>query len=95
MNKKLISKLKELKPIIKERYGVDRLAVFGSQARSDYSSQSDIDIVIFSMKTKSFDLFMDLKYFLEKQLDKKVDLGFYSSMKNFIKQEIDKDMIYV
>jgi hypothetical protein len=87
--------LKKLKPVIEREYGVEKFAVFGSQTRNDYTEKSDVDIAIVSMKKKSFDNFMDLKYFLESKLDQKVDLGFYDSMKNFIKNEIKKDMIYV
>ena len=37
MNKNLIGKLRELKPILKEEYGLEEFALFGSQARGDYT----------------------------------------------------------
>jgi len=33
MNTVIINKLKELKPILKERYGIEEFAVFGSVAK--------------------------------------------------------------
>ena len=95
MNNTIITQLKKLKPVIEKEYGVEEFAVFGSQTRNDYTAKSDVDIAIITMKNKSFDNFMELKYFLESKLNKKIDLGFYDSMKNFIKNEIKENMICV
>ncbi len=95
MNKDIIQKLKALKPILSKEYGIEEFAVFGSYARDDYTKDSDIDIVIFKMKMKSgFDI-LYAKSFLEKSLNKKVDIGTYKSMKSFIRRKIEKDLIYV
>jgi predicted nucleotidyltransferase len=95
LNKEVVNKLKLLKPILFKKYGVKRLGVFGSQVRDDYTDNSDIDIVIFSIKDKKFDTFMSLKYFLEKELGVSVDLGFYDRVSEYIKNEIKKDLLYV
>ncbi len=53
MNKQIYNKLKELKPILKEEYGIEEFAIFGSQARNDYTNNSDVDIVILKIKEKN------------------------------------------
>ena len=95
MNKLLLEKLKHLKPILREKYGIKKFAIFGSQARDDYSKKSDVDIIIFEMEIKSgFDIIY-AKQFLEKELKKGVDIGTFKSLKTFIKEEIKEDLIYV
>jgi len=95
MNHAIINQLKELKPILKEQYGIEKFAVFGSVAKGTDTADSDIDIAILEMKIKSgFDL-IRAKNFLVKTLDKNVDIGTFNSMKTFIKNRIKKDFIYV
>ena len=95
MNKEIINKLKELKPILKERYGIEEFAVFGSVARGEDLENSDIDIVILKIKKKSFSLRLKAIKFLESTFNKKIDLGYFDSMKTFVKRVIQKDMVYV
>ncbi len=95
MNTSIIDKLRELKPILRERYGIEEFAVFGSVAKGTDTIDSDIDIAVLKMHLKSgFDL-IRAKYFLKENLKKEVDIGTFSSMKTFIKNRIQKDFIYV
>jgi hypothetical protein len=95
MNKEIIEKLRELKPILKEKYGIEEFAVFGSMARGDYKENSDVDIAIIKAKDKDYFKMIDTKYFLEDMLKRKIDMGYYDSIRNIIKKRIDKDLIYV
>jgi len=95
MNTVIINKLKELKPILKEKYGIEEFAVFGSVAKGTDNEQSDIDIAVLKMQLKSgFDL-IRAKNYLKERLNKEVDIGTFKSMKTFIKNRIQKDFIYV
>ncbi len=95
MNHQIINKLKELKPILKERYGIEEFAVFGSVAKGLDTDKSDVGIAVLKMQIKSgFDL-IRAKYFLKENLNKEVDIGIFKSMKTFIKNRIKKDFIYV
>ena len=95
MNTVIISKLKELKPILKEKYGIEEFALFGSMCRDDYNSQSDIDIAI--LKSSKYDFFLrqEAIEFLQRQMNREVDMGYFDSMKTFVKNRIQKDFIYV
>lgn len=53
--------------------GVRRLALFGSAARGEATEGSDLDFVV-EFSKKSFDAYMDLKFFLEKLFGCAVDL---------------------
>ena len=95
MNQQIINKLKDLKPILKEKYGIEEFAIFGSVAKGLDTQNSDIDIAVLKMKLKSgFDL-IRAKNFLKENLNREVDLGTFSSMKTFVKNRIKKDFIYV
>jgi len=96
MNQGIYHKLKELKPILKEKYGIEEFALFGSMAKGTYDENSDVDIVILNAKNHMsyFDL-IDAENFLKEKLNKDVDMGFLDGMKTFIKNRIKKDFIYV
>jgi len=56
-------------------FGVRRIGVFGSFVRGEEREESDIDILIeFEEGERSFDTYMDLKFFLEDLFRRRVDL---------------------
>lgn len=67
-----ITKIRENLPYIKKEYGVTELCLFGSVARGDNRSDSDVDILV-TMPPKIF-LVGALKDYLEKLLNASVDL---------------------
>ncbi len=96
MNKlTILEKLKELKPILLDKYGIEELALFGSMARGEYNQNSDIDIAILKMRESNFFLMMEAKYFLQKVFNRNIDIGIFDKMKTFVKNRIKKDFIYV
>lgn len=57
------------------RLGVKTLALFGSFARGESSSKSDVDFIVeFLPGEKTFDHFMQLSFLLEDTLGRSVDL---------------------
>jgi len=95
MNQEIYRKLKELKPILKEKYGIEEFALFGSMAKDTYDENSDVDIAIIKSNKKDFFLRMEAIEFLKQRLKKDVDMGYFDSMKSFIKKRIQEDFIYV
>ena len=56
-------------------FGVRRIGVFGSFVRGEEREESDIDILIeFEEGERSFDTYMDLKFFLEDLFRRRVNL---------------------
>jgi len=95
MNTVIINKLKELKPILNERYGIEEFAIFGSVARGTDTKDSDVDIAVTKLNLKDVFALLDAKEYLSDILQKPVDIGTFRSMKTFIKNKIQKDFIYV
>ena len=69
----ILKVLKKEIPYLYERFGVERLALFGSFARDEANEGSDIDIVVWLLKPLGF-AFVQLADYLEEKLGRKVDL---------------------
>ena len=61
------------KPFLRERFGVEQIALFGSFARQETSEDSDIDLVVSLARPLGF-AFIELADYLEEKLGRKVDL---------------------
>ena len=67
-----IDEMKRIISPIAEKYGVDRIFLFGSRARGDNTAQSDIDLRVDRGKAKGFalgGLYEDLTEALQSDLD--------------------------
>ena len=95
MNKQtILNYLKQHKKQLEEKYNVESIGLFGSYAREEASSQSDIDIFV-KMKPSLFDL-IALKEQIENDLHKKVDIiRDHKNIKPFLRSMIHEDIIYV
>jgi predicted nucleotidyltransferase len=92
----IIKTLQKNKDFIKQKYGVKYLALFGSFARGEQTDNSDIDILVeFYKEKKTFDNYMDLKFYLESLFKRKVDLITKKAIKPRLKKYIEKDLIDV
>lgn len=74
-----------------ETYGVKNIAIFGSTVRNEQKRNSDIDILIDFTPEKGLFGFIDLKFYLEKLLDAKVDLVMRDSLHPALKDQILKE----
>ena len=78
-----------------ENFGVVKIGLFGSYARDEAISTSDIDIAVEIESKNSFRSFFSLLHFLEDGLQQKIDLGIEHSLKPIAKNKILKEIIYV
>ncbi len=81
--------------LLKEKYNVQELGVFGSIARGDNTQASDIDILVEFSQPIGFFKFIELENYLSNILEKKVDLVTKKALKDAIKDNILKEVIYV
>jgi len=78
---------------MKRRFSVRQIGIFGSCARGDDSSASDVDILV-SLDMKTFDNYMELKFFLEEKFGRDVDLVIDESIKPSLKKRIMEEVRY-
>ena len=91
----VISILKKHRTELSERYGVKSLALFGSVARDEATSASDVDLLVdFNRPVGLFGLFA-LQDYLETILGCPVDLGTPNSLKPRIREKVLAESMYV
>ena len=92
--KTILDFLKTHKRQLELEYGLTKIGLFGSYAKNTFDQERDIDIVIEATK---HDFFMreDLKEYLEDVFDTRVDIGYIGTIRQFYRQKIDKDILYV
>lgn len=77
-------------------YGVLNLSIFGSFITGNLTSKSDVDLLIdFDPAKKTFDNFMDLSFFLEDLLGRKVEVITPQSLSKYIGSHILKQAEHV
>lgn len=93
--------LKEAKKILHShkkdlsQLGVRGLSLFGSVARNEASSKSDIDILIDFDAKKGLFVFIDIKNYLEDLLDCEVDLVTKNALHPALKKQVLREAKHV
>ncbi len=86
--------LRNHKDELAQRYGVEKVGLFGSYAKDEQHDGSDVDLAILS-SNKDFFVREDLREYLEKCLGVPVDVGYIDSFRSYYREQIDKEIIYV
>lgn len=91
----VLQTLKQKKDEMAKQFGVKSLLLFGSVARNEAASTSDVDLLVeFNRPVGYFGLFA-LQDYLEKLLGCPVDLGTPDSLKPYIKERVMGELIRV
>lgn len=88
----ILSSLDKQKSVLR-RLGVKKLGIFGSYARNMATAKSDLDFVV-EFERKSFDAYMDLKFFLEDLFHRRVDLVIKDAIKSRLRRNILHEVRY-
>jgi uncharacterized protein len=87
--------LRQHEPEIRKRFGVATIGIFGSFVRGEERPDSDVDIlVLFRKGQKTFDNYMDCKFYLEDLFGRKVDLVMKGAIKKRLKPRILGEVVY-
>jgi hypothetical protein len=88
----VLAKLSEERDNIRH-FGVRSLGLFGSVARGENTSASDLDFLV-EFDRKSFDAYMDLKAYLENLFGCPVDLVLANTLKPRLREPILSETIH-
>jgi len=91
--KEIEDKLRRHKPVLHERFGVERIGLFGSYAKGKETPTSDVDIFVQFGRPIGWE-FIDLKDYLEDVLGKRVDLVTEGALKPQLKDAILSEVVY-
>ena len=93
--KDILQILQEHREEVKNKYKAEIKGIFGSFARAEQTSQSDLDILVdFHSDADLFD-FVGLSLFLEEKLHCKVDIVPRNSLREEIKEEVLREAVYI
>jgi len=90
-----MEKIRQNISILKDKYKIKTLAIFGSYVRGQQKRQSDVDIFVDFGKPLSFFKFMALERELRTIVGKKVDLVMKTALKPRIGEHILKEAVYI
>ena len=87
--------LRQKKPLLRERFKVKEIGIFGSFVRGEEKDTSDLDILVELERPVGLIKFVSLQNYLSDELGEKVDLVMKSALKTRIKKDILSEVVYV
>ena len=100
--RKAVKTIEEAKAVLKEhkaemvqKYEVSEIGIFGSFSRSEQKKKSDIDILVDFSEIPDLLTFLELERYLQKLLQKKVDLVDKQGIKPQLKDIIMKEIVFI
>jgi predicted nucleotidyltransferase len=79
------------KPFLAERFGVTRLALFGSTVRDQASPGSDVDILVGFEGPATSDRYFGVQFHLEDQFHRPVDLVTTKALRPELRDSIERE----
>ena len=83
------------KPTLIARYGVTQLALFGSTARNNARSDSDIDILVAFDGPATSERYFGVQFYLEDLFGYKIDLVTEKALRAELRPFIEKEAVRV
>lgn len=89
--------LSQCLPVLSKEYNVSKIGLFGSFARNEQNDSSDIDIILeFQEGTENiYEKKSRLREFLTNHFQRDVDLCREKYLKPYVKDYLQKEIIYV
>ncbi len=88
-------KIKRTEPLLRKKFRVKKIGIFGSYSRGEQRKRSDLDILVEFFEDPSLFKFIGLENYLSDILGIKVDLVMKNSLKPNIGKQILSEVIYV
>lgn len=93
--KELKKEIRSMEPLLRKRFHIKEIGVFGSFVRGEESSQSDLDVLVSFLEPIGLFDFVKLENFLSDRLGVKVDLVMKDSLKPRIRDVILDSTEYI
>ncbi|MCW7754495.1 nucleotidyltransferase family protein [Desulfobotulus sp. H1] len=91
----ILALLVRSKPVLEERFGVTRLALFGSVARNESSATSDVDVMVSFDGPATSERYFGVPFFLEDLLGVSVDLVTEKALRPELRPFIERERVNV
>lgn len=93
--KDVIQKLAQAKPELQRRFGVTRLALFGSTARDEARANSDVDVLVAFDGPASAARYFGVQFYLEDVLGCPIDLVTEKALRAELRPFIEAEVVDV
>lgn len=91
----ILDRLRTYKEQFADKYGIEKLGLFGSVARGEQDEKSDIDVII-KMRRPNLLTRIGIREELEKLFRRKVDLiTLHENLFQSFRQNVERDAVYV
>jgi predicted nucleotidyltransferase len=90
----IVTKLKDLKPLLRKEFAVKAIGLFGSYSNDTNDQESDIDLLVELEKPIGWK-FYTLELYLESIFNRKIDLVTKNALKEQLKDQILKSVLYI
>jgi predicted nucleotidyltransferase len=87
--------LAQHKPMLAERFGVRRLALFGSVARGTASADSDVDVLVGFDGPATSKRYFGVQFYLEDLLGRDVDLVTEDALRPRLRPYVERDAVAI
>ena len=87
--------LRDQKSLLREKFKVKEIGIFGSYLRGKQRKTSDVDLLVEFIEPVGLFDFLRLEDFLTQKLGVKVDLVIKDALKPRIKQKVIEEALYV
>ena len=91
----LLQILREHKPVLRERFGVTSLSLFGSFARDEGRDDSDVDVLVGYDGPATSKSFFGVQFYLEDLLGRRIDLVTNKALRKELRPYVERDLISV
>ncbi|MCA0242274.1 MAG: nucleotidyltransferase family protein [Proteobacteria bacterium] len=91
----VLAQLAASKPTLAARYGVVRLALFGSTARDAARDDSDVDVLVAFDGPATSERYFGVQFFLEDLLGRPVDLVTDKALRPELRLFVEREAVHV
>lgn len=91
----IITTLTAHKPVLVQRFGVLKLALFGSVARGTARADSDVDVLVAFDGAADADRYFGVQFYLEDLLGRPVDLVTEKALRERLRPYVERDAITI
>ena len=91
----IIKRVRSEKKYLAEKYNVSEIGLFGSFARNEQKKRSDIDLLISFSKVPDLFTYVDIMLYLKEKFGRKVDLISKNALREEIREQILKEVLYI
>ena len=91
----VLALLREHLPVLRERFGVQQVRLFGSFARDAARDDSDVDVLVDFGPPPDADRFFGVQFYLEDLLGRRVDLASETALRERLRPYVERDAITI